>query len=107
MKPDDFTRMTLTVHDGVGVITLNRPERRNAWAGSSAVEYRWALHLCEQDPAVKVVVLTGEVDFCVGADSGLLDDIGSSGGDMRSRGSSCRLIRRTHLWSCATITCIR
>jgi len=80
MKPDDFTRMTLSVRDGIGVITLNRPERKNAWAGSSAAEYRWALHLCEQDPAVKAVVLTGEGDFCVGADSVLLNEIGSTGG---------------------------
>ncbi|MGW5147437.1 enoyl-CoA hydratase-related protein [Rhodococcus koreensis] len=81
MRPDEFTRMTLTVDRGVGLITLNRPERRNAWAGSTAAEYRWALHLCDTDPNVKVVVLTGEGDFCVGADSGLLDDIGAAGGD--------------------------
>lgn len=81
MKPDQFTRMSLSVEGGVGLITLNRPERRNAWAGASAAEYRWALHICNTDPRVKVVVLTGEGDFCVGADSELLSEIDSNGGD--------------------------
>jgi enoyl-CoA hydratase/carnithine racemase len=80
MKPDEFVRMTLDVEDGVGLITLNRPEQRNAWAGRSALEYRWALHLCDIDPNVHVVVLTGETDFCVGADSKLLDEIDSNAG---------------------------
>ncbi len=80
MTPDEFTRMTLDVRDGVGLITLNRPERRNAWAGRTAVEYRWALHLCDTDPDVHVVVLTGQTDFCVGADSKLLSEIDSNGG---------------------------
>jgi enoyl-CoA hydratase/carnithine racemase len=72
--------MQMSTQHGVATITLNRPERLNAWAGSSAVEYRWALHWCDTDPDVRVVVLTGEKDFCVGADSELLDDIGQSGG---------------------------
>jgi len=80
VKPEEFTRMTLAVEDGVGLITLNRPEQRNAWAGRTAIEYRWALHLCDVDPDVHVVVLTGETDFCVGADSKLLDEIDSNGG---------------------------
>lgn len=80
MKPDEFTQMTMTVDAGVATITLNRPDRRNAWAGATAAEYRWALHWCHTDPAIRVVVLTGEKDFCVGADSGLLDTIGAAGG---------------------------
>jgi enoyl-CoA hydratase/carnithine racemase len=80
VKPDEFTRMTLTAEAGVATITLNRPDRRNAWAGSTAVEYRWALHRCHTDPAIRAVVLTGEKDFCVGADSGMLDSIGAAGG---------------------------
>ena len=80
MKPDEFTKMRLEVEAGVGTITLTCPERRNAWAGSTALEYRWALHLCHTDPDVRVVVLTGEQDFCVGADAKLLDSIGESGG---------------------------
>jgi enoyl-CoA hydratase/carnithine racemase len=80
MRPDEFTRMRLSAELGVATITLNRPERRNAWAGRTAVEYRWALHWCHVDPEVRAVVVTGENDFCVGADSAALDDIGDGGG---------------------------
>jgi enoyl-CoA hydratase/carnithine racemase len=80
MTPDQFVAMSLTVQDGVGLITFNRPERRNAWAGRTAAEYRWALYVCENEPAVRAVVVTGDTDFCVGADSGALADIDSRGG---------------------------
>jgi len=80
MKPTDFTRMRLSVDQGVATITLSVPERRNAWAGRTAAEYRWALHWCHHNPDVRVVVLTGEKDFCVGADAGLLDSIGDNNG---------------------------
>jgi enoyl-CoA hydratase/carnithine racemase len=80
MKPTEFTRMRLTVEHGVAAITFNRPETRNAWAGPSAIEYRWALHWCHTRSDVRVVVVSGETDFCVGADSGLLDDIGDNNG---------------------------
>jgi enoyl-CoA hydratase/carnithine racemase len=80
MKPAEFTRMRMDVAAGVATLTLNRPEVRNAWAGRSAVEYRWALHYCDTDPDVRVVVINGEGDFCVGADHSLLDDIGDNDG---------------------------
>jgi enoyl-CoA hydratase/carnithine racemase len=80
MNPDEFTRLKLDVGDGVATITLNRPDIRNAWASRTALEYRWALHYCDTDPRVRVAVLRGERDFCVGADHRLLDDIGEGGG---------------------------
>ena len=86
MKPAEFTRMRLDVEDGVAVVTLNRPEIRNAWAGRTAIEYRWALHHCHVDPQVRVVVLTGEGDFCVGADKGLLGEIGDNEGSYQAGG---------------------
>ena len=58
--------------DGAGVATvwLHRPERRNAWTGRMHTEYRWVCKHLEDDPAVRVIVLTGSGDsFCVGADS--------------------------------------
>src|SRR5690606_14521207 len=65
-----------TVHEGVAHVMLNRPDRRNAWGGTMAVEYRWALHHADRDPAVRVVVLSGAGDhFCVGADRALLSAI--------------------------------
>ncbi len=44
---------------GVARLTLDRPERRNAWTGRMHLEYRWALTEAEADRAVRVVVVTG------------------------------------------------
>jgi len=72
--------MRMEVDAGVATLTLCRPDIRNAWAGETAREYRWALHHCHVDPRVRVVVLSGDKDFCVGADHNLLDEIGEGGG---------------------------
>jgi enoyl-CoA hydratase/carnithine racemase len=66
--------------DGVGLITLNRPHRSNAWTGRMAFEYRTAMQLAEQDSGVGVIVVTGEGrHFCVGADTRALDRFAESG----------------------------
>lgn len=81
MKVEEFTEIIMQVSDGVATVTLNRPDRRNAWGGRTSVEYRWALHHADVDPDVRVVVLTGAGgDFCVGADARALDSISGSGG---------------------------
>jgi enoyl-CoA hydratase/carnithine racemase len=55
----------------VAILTLNRPERMNAWTGSMALELAHALGVCNSDDAVRVVVLTGAGRaFCAGADLG-------------------------------------
>lgn len=58
------------VEGGVGVITLNRPDRMNAWTQTMGVEICDALALAEADDSVRAVVLTGAGDraFCAGAD---------------------------------------
>ena len=66
--------------DGVGLITLNRPHRSNAWTGRMAFEYRTAMQLAEGDERVGVIVVTGEGrHFCVGADTRALDRFAESG----------------------------
>ncbi|HEX4249083.1 MAG TPA: enoyl-CoA hydratase-related protein [Pseudonocardia sp.] len=81
MEPAEFTEVDVAVRAGVAVVTLNRPDRRNAWNGRMAVEYRWALHHAHTRPDVRVVVLTGAGgDFCVGADARALDSISADGG---------------------------
>jgi enoyl-CoA hydratase/carnithine racemase len=83
----DFTELRYEVSSGVAVVTLNRADRKNAWSGPMALEYRWALHHAHVDPAVRVVVVTGAGDhFCVGADAGALDAISGDGGYARSAG---------------------
>ncbi|UXA19624.1 enoyl-CoA hydratase [Mycobacterium sp. SMC-4] len=67
---------------GVAVLTLNRPERLNAWGGGLAGAFYRCIDRAEADPAVRVVVLTGSGRaFCAGADMGDLDGIsGASAG---------------------------
>ncbi|HET9771821.1 MAG TPA: enoyl-CoA hydratase-related protein [Acidimicrobiia bacterium] len=68
------------VGDGIGLITLNRPHRNNAWTGRMAFEYRTAMHRAERDDAVGVIVLTGAGrHFCVGADTQALDRFTETG----------------------------
>src|SRR5438270_12124685 len=53
----------------VGVVTLNRPERRNAYRPRMGLEMRHAFAELEADDAVRAIVVTGAGrDFCVGAD---------------------------------------
>ena len=54
---------------GIATIWLHRPERRNSWTGRMHAEYRWICQQLDQDPAVRVIVLTGSGHtFCIGAD---------------------------------------
>lgn len=81
MEPGEFTELRYDIEAGVALVTLNRPDRRNAWSGPMASEWRWALHHAHTDPDVRVVVLAGAGDhFCVGADTGSLARISDAGG---------------------------
>ncbi|HVF75419.1 MAG TPA: enoyl-CoA hydratase-related protein [Acidimicrobiales bacterium] len=57
---------------GVGRITINRPERRNAMSWTVIRDIRARVAEAKADPEVRVVVLTGagEKAFCAGADLG-------------------------------------
>lgn len=55
--------------DAVAILTLNRPDRLNAWTDGMALELSHALGVCNSDDGVRVVVLTGAGRaFCAGAD---------------------------------------
>ena len=57
------------VHDGVGLIQLNRPEKMNAIGALTRKQLGDAIKQVERDDAVRVVVLTGSGRaFCSGAD---------------------------------------
>ena len=87
MNPSQFRELTFTVDAGVAVVTLNRPENRNLWSGPMAVEYRWALHHADHEPAARVVVVAGAgSNFCAGADVAGLEGISrADGGYERER----------------------
>src|ERR671934_2528883 len=55
--------------DGVTTITLNRPEKLNAFAGTMREDLLTALRRSEDDAACRVVVITGAGRaFCAGGD---------------------------------------
>ena len=63
--------ITTSIEAGVAVVTLNRPEKRNAMTRAMAAELRAAI----QDVAGNVIVLAAKGSaFCAGADLMELDD---------------------------------
>jgi len=76
-----MSEVLLEVAEGVATITLNRPEKLNAWNGAMAAGLRTAMEAAEADPAVRVIILTGAGrGFCAGADMTDLSDISAVGG---------------------------
>jgi enoyl-CoA hydratase/carnithine racemase len=70
----------IAVDGGVAVVTLNRPDRLNAWTGRMESEYRSLVAAAESDPSVRVIVVTGAGrGFCAGADSAALGPMTESG----------------------------
>jgi len=70
MTGNDFTDVRYEVDDSVAIITIDRPERMNAFRGRTVDELIAAFRLAWADSAVAAVVLTGAGDraFCAGGD---------------------------------------
>jgi enoyl-CoA hydratase/carnithine racemase len=65
----DFQEIRYEVDGPLLTITLNRPERLNAYTGTMHDEMMQALDLADADDAVRAIVVTGEGrGFCAGAD---------------------------------------
>ncbi len=68
------------VQDGVAVLTLNRPERLNAWTHELEERYFELLGECAADERVRAIVVTGAGrGFCAGADMQELQGLGENG----------------------------
>ena len=64
----------------VGTITLNRPDKLNAWTAVMEQEVRSAMEEAERDDNVRLIVLTGAGrGFCAGADMSLLKSTAEQG----------------------------
>jgi enoyl-CoA hydratase/carnithine racemase len=65
----DFEQIIVDLDDGILTITLNRPERLNAWTATMARELIEAFDRADADDEVRVVIVTGAGRaFCAGAD---------------------------------------
>jgi enoyl-CoA hydratase/carnithine racemase len=59
------------VAERICTITLNRPERLNAWTRQMHLDLKDAMHEAGADPEVRAIILTGAGrGFCAGADMG-------------------------------------
>ena len=76
MEPATDVLLT-QIDDGVAVVTMHRPERRNALNGALRTALFASIAALDADPDVRVIVLTGsDPAFCAGLD---LVELGSGG----------------------------
>src|SRR3984885_1866918 len=69
MANPTFETILYDVADGIATITLNRPDKLNAFTGQMMVDMIKAFDLSDADDDVRVVIVTGAGrGFCAGAD---------------------------------------
>lgn len=91
MATPEFETLLYAVEDGIATVTLNRPERMNAFTPGMRDDLIAAFDATDADDAVRAVIVTGAGRaFCAGADL-------SSGGktfDYAARGDAAREVLR-------------
>ncbi|WP_183095668.1 enoyl-CoA hydratase/isomerase family protein [Nocardioides stalactiti] len=94
----DFEHLLVeSLDDGVHVVTLNRPDQLNALHQGLFDELDLLCEVVEDDPTVRVVVLTGAGrGFCAGADLGTITELPSTSVTdfLRAQEAGARVIAR-------------
>jgi naphthoate synthase len=82
-KVQDFNDIIFEKAEGIGKITINRPEVRNAFRPQTLDELIHAFHMCHDDAEIGVVILTGQGEkaFCSGGDQRIRGEGGYVGED--------------------------
>ena len=82
----DFEQIKAETVDNVLTITLDRPERLNAWTERMGAELRAAFDQADADDDVRAIIVTGAGrGFCAGADLGAGATRSTRASAMRSR----------------------
>ena len=104
----DFKTLTLTYDGGIALITLNRPEKRNALSFELIDELMGALEAIEQSAAQVVMVTGSGKAFCAGLDlEGLKGLLGRSHEDNRQDSAKmARFFRRIYDFPRPTIAAV-
>jgi 2-(1,2-epoxy-1,2-dihydrophenyl)acetyl-CoA isomerase len=88
-----YERVLVEIAEGIGTLTLNRPEKLNAFDTQSCADLIEALRMVSQADAVRVIVITGAGrGFCAGAD---LKVLASDGPALVAAGKEIALLIRS------------
>jgi len=72
----DFAEIIYDKKDRVATVTMNRPEKMNAWTPKMGAEMRTAMLDAERDPSIGAIIVTGAGRaYCAGADMSALSNI--------------------------------
>lgn len=75
-----YAEILYEVAERIATVTLNRPDKLNAWTARMDQDVRAAMAAAEADENVRVIILTGAGrGFCAGADMSLLAEIADQG----------------------------
>lgn len=81
----NFDEIIYEKKDRVATVTMNRPEKMNAWTPKMGAEMRTAMLDAERDPDIGAIIVTGAGRaYCAGADMGSLSNIASGNATPRT-----------------------
>ncbi len=79
----NYEDILFSFHEGIAKISINRPEKHNAFRPQTVKEMIDAMHICREEPSIEVIILTGEGGraFCSGGDQSVRGHGGYIGED--------------------------